>query len=235
MPPRQNNLKNRVRRFQQFEDEKVPEMLRTIEGFVKSRNTFTESEFAHFQPYYQKNTPAELRKALEKELGERTSPFEPIRIVADHGDADGNHEILMTLPARLAPTNPINNRVGNSTQLVDTFSNKVENPNPLNTDAEAATDRLMSAVSKTIRDDNGRAKNAKLVLEAEQKIAKAKGKKLVPKQESITDKAAASEDSIDDFDLESLGSDNDQDDDFDFAARDDDNDDTSLEDMDYDE
>ncbi len=235
MPPRRDNLKNRVRRFQQFDEDKVPEMLRTIEGFIKSRNTFTESEFAHFQPYYQKNTPPEIRKELEKELGERTSPFEPIRIVADKGDADGNHEILLTLPARLAPTNPLNNRVQDSTKLVDTFSNKVENPNPLNTDAEVATDRLMTAVSKTIRDDNGRVKNARIAIEAEQAIAKAKGKSLKKSAETITDKAAASEDSIDDFDLENIGSD-DTDDDFDFADRNDpDDDDASLEDMDYDE
>ena len=215
----------------------MKKFLRCLEPLKDLLNldTFTESEFAHFQPYYQKDTPTELRKALEKELGERTSPFEPIRIVSDIGDEDGNHEIILVLPARLAPTNALNNRVGNSTQLVDTFSNKVENPNPLNTDAEVATDKLMVAVSKTIRDDDGRAKNARIAIEAERAIAKAKGK-AADKEVNITAKAAASEDSIDDFDLESLGSDNesDHDDDFDFAKEDADEE-TSLEDMDYDE
>lgn len=224
MPPRKDNLEKRIKRFQQIDEEKIPEMLQTVEGFVKSRNTFTESEFSRFQPLYKR--PVTLNstehKALEKELYSRVSPFEPIRIVADEGDAKGNHQVLMTLPPILNQHNTVNDAMGTSEVVVNAFVNRTDDYNPLSTAAERATDNLMQLVSKTVGDENAKKQNAMLHAVAEHEIAEAKNHADVDfydDEESI--------DSIDDFDSSETLEFEDDEDELDFE-----DDDTSLEDFD---
>lgn len=224
MPPRKDNLEKRIKRFQQIDEEKIPEMLKTVEGFVKSRNTFTESEFAKFQPLYKRPvtlSPTE-HQSLEKELYSRVSPFEPIRIVSDKSDVNGNHEVLITLPSILNQHNTVNDSTGTSETVVTAFINRTDEPNPLNTAAERATDNLMQLVAKTVSDDDAAKKNAEIAIEAERQIAKAKqdnGVDFYDDEESI--------DSIDDFDSDRSESDYEEDeDDLDFE-----DDNTSLEDL----
>lgn len=218
MPPRNNNnLEKRIQRFKHVEEEKIPAMLKTIEGFVKSRNTFTETEFAEFAPLFQRPVPLtpDQHAALEKKLGERTSPFEPIRIVTDAKDADGNHGILLELPPRLNNHHTINSEEHNSRAVVDTFSNKTDDPNPLNLDAERATGNMLRLVSNTISDNNSKGRNSAILAEAEEKInrAKKRGVKEEP-EESLLE---IDEESIDDFDdFDSTRDDEDEIDDLDF-------------------
>lgn len=224
MPPRKDNLEKRIKRFQQIDEEKIPEMLKTVEGFVKSRNTFTESEFSKFQPLYKRPVTLDQsqHQALEKELYSRVSPFEPIRIVSDHGDSNGNHRVLMTLPSILNQHNTVNDAQGTSEVVVNAFVNRTEDHNPLNTSAERATDNLMQLVSRTVADDDAKKNNAVINAIAEREIAEAKQHTSVDfydDEESI--------DSIDDFDDDDFSSGyEDDEDDLDF-----DDDDTSLEDL----
>lgn len=225
MPPRKDNLEKRIKRFQQIDEEKIPEMLKTVEGFVKSRNTFTESEFSKFQPLYKRNIKLEStqHQALEKELYSRVSPFEPIRIVSDTGDARGNHKVLMTLPPILNQHNTVNDAQGTSEVVVNAFVNRTEDHNPLNTSAERATDNLMQLVSRTVADEDAKKRNAMLVAQAEHEIAEAKKNggddvEFYDDEESI--------DSIDDFESDHDSDFEDDEDDLDFE-----DDDTSLEDL----
>jgi len=227
MPPRKDNLEKRIKRFQQIDEEKIPDMLKTVEGFVKSRNTFTESEFSKFQPLYKRKgqrLDAPQHQALEKELYSRVSPFEPIRIVSDTGDARGNHKVLMTLPPILNQHNTVNDAQGTSEVVVNAFVNRTEDHNPLNTAAERATDNLMQLVSRTVADPEAKKRNAMLVAQAEHEIAEAKKKggddvEFYDDEESI--------DSIDDFETERDDSEFEDDEgDLDFE-----DDDTSLEDL----
>lgn len=225
MPPRKDNLEKRIKRFQQIDEEKIPEMLKTVEGFVKSRNTFTESEFSKFQPLYKRNIKLEStqHQALEKELYSRVSPFEPIRIVSDTGDARGNHKVLMTLPPILNQHNTVNDAQGTSEVVVNAFVNRTEDHNPLNTSAERATDNLMQLVSRTVADEDAKKRNAMLVAQAEHEIAEAKKSggddvDFYDDEESI--------DSIDDFENDHDSDYEDDEDDLDFE-----DDDTSLEDL----
>ena len=224
MPPRKDNLEKRIKRFQQIDEEKIPEMLQTVEGFVKSRNTFTETEFSKFQPLYKRPVTLDstAHQALEKELYSRVSPFEPIRIVADHGDMNGNHKVLMTLPPILNQHNTVNDAMGTSEVVVNAFINRTEDYNPLSTAAERATDNLMQLVSQTVGNDDAKKQNAMLVAMAEKEIADAKSKESVDfydDEESI--------DSIDDFDSPEDSGYEDDEDELEF-----DDDDTSLEDFD---
>ena len=225
MPPRKDNLEKRIKRFQQIDEEKIPEMLKTVEGFVKSRNTFTESEFSKFQPLYKRNIKLEStqHQALEKELYSRVSPFEPIRIVSDTGDARGNHKVLMTRPPILNQHNTVNDAQGTSEVVVNAFVNRTEDHNPLNTSAERATDNLMQLVSRTVADEDAKKRNAMLVAQAEHEIAEAKKNggddvDFYDDEESI--------DSIDDFENDHDSDYEDDEDDLDFE-----DDDTSLEDL----
>lgn len=226
MPPRKDNLEKRIKRFQYIDEEKIPKMLQTVEGFVKSRNTFTESEFSKFQPLYKRNVRLEpaQHQTLEKELYSRVSPFEPIRIVSDTGDAQGNHKVLMTLPPILNQHNTVNDAAGTSKTTVDAFVNRTEDHNPLSTSAERATDNLMQLVSKTVADEEAKKRNAMLVAQAEHDIAEAKKNNdgdvdFYDDEESI--------DSIDDFEDDRNDSDfEDDEDELDFE-----DDDTSLEDL----
>ena len=225
MPPRKDNLEKRIKRFQQIDEEKIPEMLKTVEGFVKSRNTFTESEFSKFQPLYKRNIKLEStqHQALEKELYSRVSPFEPIRIVSDTGDARGNHKVLMTLPPILNQHNTVNDAQGTSEVVVNAFVNRTEDHNPLNTSAERATDNLMQLVSRTVANEDAKKRNAMLVAQAEHEIAEAKKNggddvDFYDDEESI--------DSIDDFENDHDSDYEDDEDDLDFE-----DDDTSLEDL----
>lgn len=223
MPPRKDNLEKRIKRFQQIDEEKIPEMLKTVEGFVKSRNTFTESEFQKFQPLYKRPIPldATQHQALEKELYSRVSPFEPIRIVSDTGDRNGNHKVLITLPPILNQHNTVNDANGASEVVVNAFVNRTDDHNPLSTAAEQATDNLMQLVSQTVGDEDVKKQNAMINAMAEKEISEAKNQSvnIYDDEESI--------DSIDDFDSDSTFSDyEDDEDDLDF-----DDDDTSLEDL----
>ena len=225
MPPRKDNLEKRIKHFQRIDEEKIPEMLKTVEGFVKSRNTFTESEFSKFQPLYKRNIKLEStqHQALEKELYSRVSPFEPIRIVSDTGDARGNHKVLMTLPPILNQHNTVNDAQGTSEVVVNAFVNRTEDHNPLNTSAERATDNLMQLVSRTVADEDAKKRNAMLVAQAEHEIAEAKKNSgddvdFYDDEESI--------DSIDDFENDHDSDFEDDEDDLDFE-----DDDTSLEDL----
>lgn len=224
MPPRKDNLEKRIKRFQQIDEEKIPDMLKTVEGFVKSRNTFTESEFQKFQPLYKRPMPLDStqHQALEKELYSRVSPFEPIRIVSDDGDRNGNHKVLITLPPILNQHNTVNDAKGTSEVVVNAFVNRTDDHNPLSTAAEQATDNLMQLVSKTVGDEDIKKQNAMINALAEKEIADAKSQTNVDfydDEESI--------DSIDDFDSDSTFSEyEDDEDDLDF-----DDDDTSLEDL----
>lgn len=226
MPPRKDNLGKRIQRFRTFDEEKIPEMLKTVEGFVRSRNTFTESEFAKFRPLFQRPVPLtdQQHESLEKELYSSISPFEPIRIVSDEADAEGSHREVLTLPPRLNSHNLINDPNRESRMVVDTFSNKVDNPNPLNLSAEHATDAMMQLVSATISDKDANEKNLEITEQAEKAIEKAKGTTAVnfyDDEESI--------DSIDEIEFDSLRDDDDEDE-LDFEE-----DDSSLEDFDDDE
>lgn len=225
MPPRKDNLEKRIKRFQQIDEEKIPDMLNTVEGFVKSRNTFTESEFSKFQPLYRRPVTLDQaqHQALEKELYSRVSPFEPIRIVSDRGDKNGNHKVLMTLPSILNKHNTVNDAQGTSEVVVNAFINRTEDHNPLSTSAERATDNLMQLVSRTVADDEAKKNNAIINAMAEKEIAEAKQHTntvdFYDDEESI--------DSIDDFDDDDHDSGyEDDEDDLDF-----DDDDTSLEDL----
>lgn len=224
MPPRNNNgLEKRIQRFKVFEEEKIPSMLQTIEGFVRSRNTFTESEFAEFAPLFQRPIPLtpEQHAALEKRLGERTSPFEPIRIVSDYKDENNNHRILLELPARLNNHHTINSEERNSTAIVDTFRNKTDDPNPLNLAAENATRNMMDLISNTISDDNSKDQNTAILQQAQEKIANAKKNGKSKKVEEQASLLEIDEESIDDFDdFDSLREDEDEIDDLDFEETD---------------
>jgi len=187
-------LDAQIKSLKQIDEDKIPTMLRAIEGFVQSRNTMTESEFAHFAPLFQRNREKPLdpktHQNLERELGNRTSPFDPIRIVSDVGDEEGNHEIILVLPPRANALRPLNVASDVDTAaVVDTFTNKTGDINPLSLDAERATDALMQLTSKTIVDEDIRERNAKLYAIATQQI---NGEKKVPtsfleEDESIDD------------------------------------------------
>lgn len=221
MPPRKDNLEKRIQRSHQFDEEKIPEYFQTIEGMIKSRNTFTETEFSKFQPLFKRPvtvSPSEHQQ-LEKELYSQISPFEPIRVVADSSDENGNHKILAVLPPRLNQHNTLNAPKKSSQQIIDTFSNRVNDPNPLNTSAEEATNKMMGLISETIIDENSIKTNAQILQSAENMIKEAKQHEHVDfydDEDSI--------DSIDDFDDDSV--DYGDEDEFDF-----DEDDTSLEDL----
>lgn len=220
MPPRKDNLEKRIKKSHQFDEDKIPEYFQTIEGMIKSRNTFTETEFSKFQPLFKRpvTVTPDQHQALEKELYSRISPFEPIRIVADKSDADGNREILAVLPPRLNQHHTLNSPERQSRQIVDTFTNRADDPNPLNTSAEEATAKMMTLIKTSISDDASKEENEKLLESAEKMIEKAK-------RESDVDFYDDEDtiDSIDEFDNDSVEFD---DDDLDFE-----DDDTSLEDL----
>ena len=221
MPPRKDNLEKRINRAHQFDEEKIPEYFQTIEGVIRSRNTFTETEFSKFQPLFKRpvTVSSDQHQALEKELYSRISPFEPIRIVTDKSDEEGNRKILAVLPPRLNQHHTLNSSQRNSRLIVDTFSNRADDHNPLNTSAEEATAKMMELVSTSVADDASKKENEKLLESAEGLIADAKRDTAV---EFYDDEDTI--DSIDDFDDDSV--DYDDDDELDF-----DDDDTSLEDL----
>lgn len=227
MPANSSRFDSKIKRQQLIDDSKTHELLHTLEQHVQSRNTLTEEEWKQFEPLYQKDTPPNIRKELEKKMTERTSPFDPIRIVSDVGDKQGVHEVLFTLPPRLTPVNSINVAKIKTTQVVDSFVNSTEKPNPLNLKAEISTNQLLQVMSKTIRNDNARERTAKQVIVAEHLIEAAKGKQ--PDAEANV--VPPEDESIDDFDFDSVPTEvgDDEIDDLDF-----DNDDTSLDDLEED-
>lgn len=215
MPARKPaRLDAKIKTLQQIDEDKLPIMLKTIEGFVQSRNTLTESEFAHFAPLFKRDPEHSLDEKthcnLEIELSRRTSPFDPIRIVADKCDENGGHEVVLVLPPRANALRPLNTQEVNTATIVDTFANKTREPNPLTLDAERATDAIMQLTSKTIVDKNIRERNTKILAEAEQQIRQRKQEESHMEDDGID---LFDSETIESFDELSVGPDDDDDED----------------------
>lgn len=232
MPVNSSKFNSKIKKQQLVDDTRTHEMLHTLQQHVQSRNTFTASEFKTFEPLYQKDTPPEVRKELEKKMAEKTSPFNPIRVVADQGNKEGVHEVLFEFPPRLSPINPINSRKVKTTELVDTFVNSTKDQNPLNVRAEVSTDRLLQVMSQTVRNEEGRAIASKQAIVAEKLIQDAKLASHLPVEHLPAEEA---DPSIDDFDFDSVPSEREEDSELDEDDLDFENDETSLDDMEGDD